>query len=262
MKVYILDTGYLACDKNWIVAMSTYATSDNHNPQNIWTKMPVYCVLIDHPTGKYIYDMGCDPAINEFMHRIGRHQEKSFPYCYSPEQTLEKQLALCNTRISDIKGIVVSHMHYDHVGNLPLFHDIDVYVPEADYNNALKLGAPALYYDQYIRDPQVNFIPVQKDFELADGVRVISLGSSHCPGLLGLYVTLKSGNLFFPSDVLYSKENFGPPVKPSGKVYDTLGYQKTVQQIRDFVTENHAKIMYPHDIEEFETYKKAPNYYE
>lgn len=262
MKAYILDTGYLACDQNWIVAMKTYATVDNLNPKRIWTKMPVYCVLIDHPEGKIIFDMGCDPDINNFMKRIGRHQAISFPYICTPEQSLENQLALCKTKPEDIKAIILSHLHYDHVGNLPLFHGIDVYVNKADYESALKNGPSALYFDQYIKEPDVNFILTEHSFTLAEGIDIIALGSSHCAGLLGLLLHLKEETLFFPSDVLYSKENYGPPLKPSGKVYDSLGYIKVADKIRNLVEKHNAKIMYPHDIAEFQTYKKAPNYYE
>lgn len=261
MKAYILDNGYLACDKNWIVAMSTYATSQSPYPQNIWTRMPVYCVLIDHPTGKYIYDLGCSPDINEYMHSIGRHQEFSFPYHCTEDQLLIKQLEKCGTKIEEIKAVILSHLHYDHIGNLPLFRGIDVYVPDADYTYALEKGASALYFDQYIKEPDVNFVPVKENKTLADGIDIFCLGSSHCPGLLGLLLHLDEGNLFFPSDVLYSRENFEPVLKPSGKVYDSLGFIKVSEQIQEITRKYNAKIMYPHDIDEFQSYKKAPEYY-
>jgi len=262
MKAYILDTGYLACDENWIVAMKTYATSKDKNPPRIWTKMPVYCVLIEHPEGKFIFDMGCDPHINEFMKKIERHHVTSFPYIYTPEQTLEHQLSLCNTKLEEIKAIILSHLHYDHVGNLPLFHGIDVYVNKADYESAIENGPAALYFDQYIKEPNVNFILIEDSFTLAEGIDIIALGSSHCAGLLGLLLHLQEQVLLFPSDILYSKENWGPPLKPSGKVYDSLGFVKVAGQIQSLVKQHHARIMFPHDITEFETYKKAPRYYE
>ncbi|MBQ6334592.1 MAG: N-acyl homoserine lactonase family protein [Erysipelotrichaceae bacterium] len=261
MKVYLLDNGYMSCDRNWIVNMATYATEKNRNPENVWTKMPVYCTLIDHPQGKFIYDLGMDRHINEYMHEIGRHQEFSFPYTYSKEQLLENQLALCNTTIDEIKGIVVSHLHYDHIGNLPLFHDIDVYVPKEDYENALVKGKAELYFDQYIKRDDIHYIPIDHNFTLVPGVEIVHLGSSHCPGLLGMLVELEEQNLFYPSDVLYTKENFGPPLRPRGREYDSLGFKKVAEEIRTLVNEKNAKIMYPHDIEEFETYKKAPAYY-
>ena len=76
MKVYLLDNGYMSCDRNWIVNMATYATEKNRNPENVWTKMPVYCTLIDHPEGKFIYDLGMDRNINEYMHEHrDRHRQ-------------------------------------------------------------------------------------------------------------------------------------------------------------------------------------------
>ena len=261
MKVYLLDNGYMSCDRNWIVGMSTYASDSDRNPQNIWTRMPVYCTLIDHPEGKFIYDLGMDRDINAYMHQIGRHQEHTFPYTCTREQLLENQLALCGTTVDEIRGIVVSHLHYDHIGNIGLFKGINVYVPKEDYENALVKGPAELYFDQYIRRDDINYVPVDHDFELVPGVEIVHLGSSHCPGLLGMFLELDEQNLFFPSDVIYTHENFGPPLKPRGKEYDTLGFKRVAEQIRALVTERDAKVMYPHDIDEFETYKKAPLYY-
>ena len=52
MKVYILDNGWLECDRNWMVAMSVHGTRENPNPRAQWTRIPVYAVLVDHPDGK------------------------------------------------------------------------------------------------------------------------------------------------------------------------------------------------------------------
>ena len=264
MKLYILDQGALECDKNWVVAMSTYATIDHKNITPIWTKMPVYSVLIDHPEGKFIFDMGCDREINDIMKKLGKHHYKSFPYIYTEEQYFENQLKLTNSSIDDIKAIVLSHMHYDHVGNLPLFDgkDTNVYVHKNEYEDVFLNNAGGFYFDKYLKDPKLYYVPIDEEMKLADGVTIIPFGSCHTSGMLGILVELNEGNFIFPSDVCYSKENYGYPIKPNGKVYDSIGFIKEIEKLHHLAEKYNAKVMFPHDISEFLTYKKAPYYYE
>lgn len=42
MRVYILDTGWLECDANWMVAMSVVGTRGHPHPTARWIKIPVY----------------------------------------------------------------------------------------------------------------------------------------------------------------------------------------------------------------------------
>ena len=65
MKVYILHTGYLETDKNNVVGGATIGTYSNAHVQSEWIKIPVMAVLIDHPDGKILYDLGSNPEAME-----------------------------------------------------------------------------------------------------------------------------------------------------------------------------------------------------
>ena len=61
---------------------------------------------------------------------------------------------------------------------------------------------------------------VNNDFTLEENIDVISL-PGHTPGILGLMVHLKNeGTFIFPMDAVYTEQNYGPPSKMSGIVYD------------------------------------------
>jgi N-acyl homoserine lactone hydrolase len=266
LKLYILDNGWLEGDSNWIVAMSTVGTLENKTPPTKWLSIPVYCVLIDTPEGKILYDTGCHP---EAMRGYWPQNLRSiFPYFYNGNQLLAKQLELAGTAPEQIKTVVLSHLHLDHAGNAHLFRQAEVYVHKKDYEYAKHLVAsspnPAdhgayVKADLDIPPDKLHFI--DGDLRFSDGIELISL-PGHTPGILGLVVHLENeGTLIFPSDALYTKENYGPPTKMSGIVHDSVAFRDSIEKIRAVQKRYNARIMFSHDLLLFKTLKVAPQYY-
>jgi glyoxylase-like metal-dependent hydrolase (beta-lactamase superfamily II) len=251
-RVFILDTGWLECDANWMVAMSVVGTKGNPHPQARWIKVPVYAVLIDHPEGKFLYDTGCSPTLRNDEHA-------TFPCYHGENQTLVKQLSLAHTRPEEIKAVILSHMHGDHAGNIGLFKHAEVYVHKAEIEHAGASGVSTPL------DPEMlakRCHLVDNDRELARGIKLITL-PGHSYGVLGLVVETKNdGVLIFPSDAVYTRANFGPPAKLSGIVYDSLSFFESIEKVRRLVKKHNAKVMFPHDMEFFKTLKLAPECYE
>lgn len=128
-KLYVLDTGTMKMDKNYMVAMHNPASIDNPNPPAEFIEFPVYAVLIDHPDGKILFDTGCNP---EGMGKEGRWPEgvqKLFPAFQDESCYLINRLEQLKVRPEDIKYVVASHLHLDHAGCLELFTNGDDYRP-------------------------------------------------------------------------------------------------------------------------------------
>ena len=266
MKVHIIDNGWLECDQNWMVAMSVVGTKHNKTPPINWIKIPVYAVLIDHPAGKILYDTGCHP--NAMKGHWPKNLQALFPYHFTRKQTLENGLARTGTRIEDIRTLVLSHLHCDHAGNLHRFTQAEVYVPKNDFEHArtlVRASSNPESYGAYVKaevETQVRrFHLVEQEQEIVEGVQLVNL-PGHTPGLLGLLVQLKKdGNLLFPQDALYTRENLGPPARFSGIVYDSIAFMKSVEKVRTLASQYQAKVMFSHDMEFFNTLKSAPRYY-
>lgn len=267
MKAYVLNNGWLECDANWMVSFSSLATLQDKECQHKWIKIPVYAVLIEHPTGKILYDLGCHPDAMKGYWPQGLLS--AFPYYHNEGQRLEEQLALIGTKPEDIQTVVLSHMHLDHAGNLHLFPHADVYVHRKDFEygqTLVHLSPDPAKHGAYVKAdmevPVKQFHLVDKDFELVPGVELITL-PGHTPGLLGVIVHLeKDGTLIFPQDALYTRENYGPPAKPSGIMYDNLAFFESVEKVRSYSKKYDAKVMFSHDMEFFKTMKVAPDFYE
>lgn len=266
-KVYILDNGWLECDPNWMVSFSTLATLKQKECQHQWIKIPVYMVLIDHPEGRILYDLGCHPdAMNGYW---PEGMVDVFPYYHQPEQTLVEQLKLLHLTPKDIPTVVLSHMHLDHAGNLHLFEHADVYVHQKDFSygqTLVHLSSAKEKHGAYIKAdlevPVKDFHLVEEDFELVPGVEIITL-PGHTPGLLGIIVHLEhEGSLIFPQDAVYTRVNYGPPAKASGIMHDSVAFFASIEKVRAYEKKYQAKVMFSHDMEFFKTIKKAPAYYE
>ncbi|MBC2582176.1 N-acyl homoserine lactonase family protein [Clostridium sp. DJ247] len=267
MKVYILNTGWLECDKNSMVAMSTVGTRSNPNVKSEWIKIPVIAVLIDHSDGKILYDLGCNPKAMEGYWPDGL--KEIFPFYKKDNQDLVKQLELCNTKPEEINTIILSHMHLDHAGNLELFKHADVYVHKKDFEYGQTLihlnpdpAKHGAYIKQDLEVPVKQYYLVEEDFEIMEGIEVITL-PGHTPGILGLVVHLeKDGTLIFPQDCVYTAENYGPPAKASGLVYDSIAFFNSIEKVRKLEKKHNAKVIFAHDMTFFETLRHAPQYYE
>ncbi|MBC7344041.1 MAG: N-acyl homoserine lactonase family protein [Clostridia bacterium] len=266
MKVYILNNGYLECDLNQLVANGTIGTVDDKTPAHKWIKAPVYVVLVDHPQAKVLYDTGCHPDAMK-----GYWPEalwKAFPYYGQAEHRLENQLKKVGLVPKDIDIVVQSHMHLDHAGNLSLFTHADVYVHKEDFAMGListHSNPDPSTHGAYIKaDIEVpcRFKTITEDTELLPGIELISL-PGHTPGVLGMVVKLKnSGMLIFPSDAIYRRENYGPPGRFSGIVYDSISFMKSIEKVRALATKGKGQVMFSHDWDFFQTMKLAPEYYD
>lgn len=265
MKLHILYSGYLEADKNTVVACSVIGTKDAPAITNQIIKLPVMAFLIDTGNGYILYDTGNHP--DAMKGHWPPTISNVYPLTQKTEERLENQLALCGVKPEDVKTVVLSHMHMDHAGNIELFPHADVYVPKADFAQAmiavhstpdpLKHGA---YIKSEMEVPVRQYHMVEDDFELAPGVEVINL-PGHTPGLLGLVVHLDSGTYILPQDSVYTSEIYGPPVKMSGLLYDSIAFTKSIEKVRRLEKKYNAKVIYAHDWEFFQTLKLAPEFY-
>lgn len=273
-KLYVLDTGTMKMDKNYMIAMHNPASIDVPNQPNEFVEFPVYAVLIDHPEGKILFDTGCNP---DGMGEEGSWPEgvqKLFPAFASEECYLINRLEQLKVRPEDIKYVIASHLHLDHAGCLDLFTNAEIIVHDAELANVMKTFAMTRDMGAYIWGDVMGWIqkqlrwrtikPWQKEVQLVEGIKIINFGAGHAYGMLGLHVELPGhGNVLLASDAVYTKESYGPPVKPPGILYDSVGYSQTVEFIRQYATERKSEVWFGHDADQFKSFiKSTEGYYE
>lgn len=273
-KLYVLDTGTMKMDKGFMVAMHNPASVINPAPPAEYIEFPVYAVIIDHPEGKILFDTGCN---SEGMGKGGRwptEVQQLFPYYASEECYLINRLAQLKIRPDDIKYVVASHLHLDHAGCLELFKNATIIVHDTELSNTMKsyainkdMGAYVWAdIDAWVRQG-LNWRtirPNEDEIQLAEGVKILNFGSGHAWGMLGLHVQLPGeGGIILASDAVYSSENYGPPAKIPGIIYDSVGFTRTVERIQAYAARTNSQVWFGHDAEQFRKFvKSTEGYYE
>jgi glyoxylase-like metal-dependent hydrolase (beta-lactamase superfamily II) len=256
MKVYALKNGMnINSIKNELIACE--------DPDERFN-FPSWTVLIKHPEGNLLFDAACH-----------LNPERQAPFIIEnlrmePEDDPVYRVREAGVRPEDIKYILLSHMHPDHFGYIDRFPNAEIIVSDNEFTGILKDGMLGrfpfvkdlgYFMQQNLKwslfDDSLRFKP------LFDGVTIVNFGRGHSYGMLGLLLELpKDGNKLLISDVIYSSENVGPPLRRPGICRDPDNWLKAMEYTLRLAKEKNAEIWYGHDLAQFETLKKSPEYYE
>lgn len=112
------------------------------------------------------------------------------------------QLEINGVTVDEIKKVIITHIHYDHVGQCELFKNASFIMQKKELEVAatpkakhIEIGGGGLFYDQldvamFVDKlwPQVELI--EGDEEIIPGVRYVPFYNSHTPGSQAVYVNL------------------------------------------------------------------------
>jgi glyoxylase-like metal-dependent hydrolase (beta-lactamase superfamily II) len=225
---------------------------------------PSWTALIVHEEGNILFDAAChlDPErqIPPMIDNL-KMKPEDHPVARVREIGLEPE---------DVDYILLSHMHPDHFGFIDSFPEAKIIVSEDEFtymmrDYALKRFPFTKDIDYFLqKDLKWELLPSDVKFkELMKGVTIVNFGRGHSYGMLGLLLELKVGNKLLISDVIYSSENVGPPVREPGICRDMENWYKSMEYALKLSKEKNAEIWYGHDMAQFEGFVKSDaGYYE
>jgi 4-pyridoxolactonase len=246
VKVWLLDNGS-------IVIEHTQLLWNVPGPQ---VRIPVYSVLLEHDDGLILFDTG-----------IGlEHMNRVLPF-ELPEQTAEQtipvQLGLCGFELGDVTTLVNSHLHIDHVGGNQLFKETGArnVIHEKELAQARDHEPFEFfgYSDKSWDYEGANIETVTGDVELAPGVRLYET-----PGhTVGHYSFLFEGArpMLFAVDVAYTAAAFEKGIQP-GFHHTPVDGVRSIARVKALAEEHAADVYFSHDMDAWQTYKHAPDFYE
>ncbi|WP_194916539.1 MBL fold metallo-hydrolase [Catenulispora rubra] len=110
-----------------------FSISDFANDKDHFIWVPIHAYLLEHPTvGPVLIDTGISPA--QAAHRdyyrgsIMEYVMDADEYDLPAEQTMSARLAELGYRPQDVRAVIITHFHEDHVGELNLFAHAPVYL--------------------------------------------------------------------------------------------------------------------------------------
>lgn len=241
-KLELLYLGKMQCKKHRMIR-----TENREETMEI----PVTAVLLQHPQyGNVLYDTG--NAAN-WASCLPESTKRDFPITewISIGSALEEK----GLSPKDIDVLILSHLHFDHVGGLGEFAGTKagaaVRVSRSELANALVkvfTGYVGGYVKSLIDVPGITYMPVEEEMELFPGLQLF-LQQSHAPGLIGLEVkTEEKGTVLCVSDAVYLQENDEkqlPPDSPNGEV--ARGFLENLKKLRRRKAATGAVILYGHD---------------
>lgn len=269
-RLHVLDLGRMRMDKSLLIARWQLASRTNPQPAAEFVEFPVSAYLLDHPDGRILFDAGCHPQAMGKGGRWPQEFQDLFPWTGGEECHLPNRLQALGLGPDDLRYVVLSHLHNDHAGCVEFFRRSHLVVHEDEFAAALRAYAlqermgPYVWADtdHWIR-LGLNWKLVRRDeaeLELCDSATILNWGSGHAHGMLGLHVRLPAtGGIILASDAIYCAANYGPPIRPQGVIYDSVGYERTIERIRRLAEKTRSQVWFGHDLAQFSTLRHSPN---
>ena len=229
---------------------------------------PVSFYVLKHPKGNVIFDTGNNDKTITNADGWWGPLAKGFGLKMTQDDAIPAQLAKIGLKTSDIKYVVLGHMHLDHGGNTSQFPNSTLVV-QNDEMKAAWWPDPgySIYYipGDFADTKKMNVVRLEGDLDLfGDKSFEIRRAPGHTPGSQFAVVRLpKSGTVVLTSDVAYLKEslekNLIPPIPGT---WSPMAMYESYQKLRLVRDSEKASLFFAHDPEVFKATKHAPDYYE
>jgi glyoxylase-like metal-dependent hydrolase (beta-lactamase superfamily II) len=224
-----------------------------------WVEVPTHCVLVETDEGKLLWDTSC-PSDWETRWKPTGLQE-FFPYDkVADDEYLDAQLNKMGVGLDEIDYVVLSHLHFDHAGNVKMFQGTNAKLVCHEKEKDFAFGFEGLFTGAHLKTDYegVEFETVSGDTEFLPGVRFIET-PGHTVGCMSMQVELAdTGTMIFTSDAVYMGESYGPPATPAAIVNNLEQFYSSVEKLRGIQEKTNATMVFGHDAEQIHQLRVAP----
>lgn len=251
MKLYFFRSGY--------IHRRPYEAAETADTP--FVQIPICCFFIQHEGRNILFDAGIS---SEYMGTVLSEKEKGMvlPEDEFLPYALRQKV---NVKPEDVDILILSHLHVDHVGTAACFPNAIVMARETEFQFARSFSNPMeTIYSAFQKLAPLDWflIPDNSDYDVCgDGRIKLICTPGHTPGHQSLLVsTDNSGVLLLAADGCNSRFHLQTGMLPEELFCDKVAYQKTLQRLRAYEKAG-VKIVFGHDREDWETYRKAPEFY-
>ncbi len=222
-------------------------------------KIPINMWIIDHPKGLILYDTGGNVAISDG--KCKTYWAAALCDFLKPSQkrddVIDRVLEKLGYKVSDVKIVITSHSHLDHIGNIEMFpnaiHVIQkkelyqAWWPEKFQRNGVHVLAD---YDD-ARD--FNYLELEGDYDLfGDGSLRILSTPGHTLGHQSVRLQLpETGTVILSGDAIWMEENLEG--HPAAFKYSILDYLKSIDRLKMMRDIENAKLWFGHGMKQYQS---------
>lgn len=252
MRLYILHLGNCRVDKGGVLTPGL--------DEGVWWTIPIVGYLIQTDEGRNILvDTGMDKVHVENPDATfgGTPFGEVLKVEMSDEDYVVNRLAELGLEPEDIDILVATHFHFDHAGNTRDFTGSEIVVQEDCYQDIMRPDA------RYPRDtydiPGLRWTRIEGDVEIAPGVTLLKT-PGHVPGHMSLAVDLpETGKVIVGIDAIYVQDNLDKDTW--GAYRDPEAARASARRLKEMAERDDALLLYGHDPSQWQTLKKAPEFY-
>jgi N-acyl homoserine lactone hydrolase len=250
-RLYVFDCGTLVYNKPEDYNLKRDEVKDSN--------MGVTCYLVVHPRGMLIYDTGLNDRL------VGRplYENVTDGYAQIKFNTLRGQLADIGVTPSKIDYLVLSHYHWDHIGNADDFADSTWLVYKGDRDQMFSPAARTYpWFSQYSALEKSKTVLLSGDHDVfGDGTVVVLATPGHTEGHCSLLVRLKNtGPVVLSGDLYHYAEERDLKRMPDEE--KTTGTVESRQKVEELLRRTGAQLWIGHSMEFFRTVRKSPSWYD
>jgi glyoxylase-like metal-dependent hydrolase (beta-lactamase superfamily II) len=214
--------------------------SDGTVTEGVMVPVPVW--LLEGTKSLILIDTGlgnCE-EVSTMQHRYG----VDFVCTRTPEQDIRVGLARHGVKPEDVEIVVLTHLHFDHVGNTELFPNARFIIQRDEVPQALCPPPFGMFYYPDYAHKTMDILPrthlIDGDAVLEPGVRLLKVGG-HTPGIMSVVIDTRVGRVCLASDVLYNYKNLELNW-PMGSFWDLQDLMRGYDRLRaeaDILVPNH-----------------------
>lgn len=254
MRLYVLSLGASDVDKG---AMLTPGID-----RGVWVSAPVPSYLVETDDGRRVLiDTGLHPghiADPGMTWRGQPEMESALRTAMREEHTIEHQLALIGLAVADITDVVISHLHFDHCGQLFRFTEQPIHIAQEHLTAAR--ANPAVFPARFFDLPQLRYAPSALSGELAFGIEALET-PGHAPHHRSFLIELpRSGPMILAIDAILSRHQLEHGSWSQHPDPDAA--RRSGEALAALARGRGAELLFGHDPDQWAQIRHAPDFYD